>query len=138
VGAGSRCVIIAPALLAAAALAAIVVAPAAAQRGLPEGAPQAKAGVPATAAIGRIVLSPAPDQPFSPTVPWLAHRPDGTLVDCTGTQTSCFQEAENEAFAKDWSLDVRVPPAIRSPPILTAPGHGSRVAISRTTAATTP
>src|SRR5204863_240441 len=62
--------------------------------------------VPATAAIGRITLSPAPDQPFSPTVPWLAHRPDGTLVDCAGTQTSCFQEAENEAFAKGWSIDV--------------------------------
>lgn len=108
-GAGSRYVIIARALLAAAAVAAVVVAPAAGQRGEPEGRPQAKAGVPATAAIGRIVLSPAPDQPFSPTVPWLAHRPDGTLVDCTGTQTSCFQEAENEAFAKGWSLDVYGP-----------------------------
>jgi hypothetical protein len=97
------------ALLAAAALAAVVVAPAAAQRVEPEGRPQAKVGIPATAAIGRIVLSPAPDQPFSPTAPWLAHRPDGTLVDCTGTQTSCFQEAENEAFAKGWSLDVYGP-----------------------------
>src|SRR5262249_1883327 len=58
---------------------------------------------------GRIVLSPASDQPFSPTVPWLAHRPDGTFVDCAGTETSCFQEAENEAFAKGWSLDVYGP-----------------------------
>jgi hypothetical protein len=80
-----------------------------AQRAEQPAPPQAKAGVPATAAIGRITLSPAPEQPFSPTVPWLAHRPDGALVDCTGTQTSCFQEAENEAFAKGWSLDVYGP-----------------------------
>ena len=80
-----------------------------AQRAEQPGPPPAKAGVPATAAIGRIVLSPAAEQPFSPTVPWLAHRPDGTLVDCAGTQTSCFQEAENEAFAKGWSLDVYGP-----------------------------
>jgi len=84
-------------------------APAAAQRAEQPVSPQTKAGVPATAAIGRITLSPAPEQPFSPTVPWLAHRPDGALVDCTGTQTSCFQEAENEAFAKGWSLDVYGP-----------------------------
>jgi hypothetical protein len=87
----------------------LVVLSAAAQRAEQPAPPQAKAGVPATAAIGRIVLSPAPDQPFSPTVPWLAHRPDGTLADCAGTQTSCFQEAENEAFAKGWSLDVYGP-----------------------------
>src|SRR5205807_1867382 len=84
-------------------------APAAAQRAEQPAPPQAKVGVPATAAIGRITLSPAPDQPFSPNVPWLAHRPDGTLVDCAGTQTSCFQEAENEAFAKGWSIDVYGP-----------------------------
>jgi hypothetical protein len=89
-----------------AALAAIAVPHSAAQRAEQPAPPQAKVGVPATAAIGRITLSPAPDQPFSPTVPWLAHRPDGTLVDCAGTQTSCFQEAENEAFAKGWSIDV--------------------------------
>ncbi len=90
-------------VLIAATLLALSAAPAAAQRAEQPAPPQAKAGVPATAAIGRITLSPAPDQPFSPTVPWLAHRPDGTLVDCAGTQTSC---AENEAFAKGWSIDV--------------------------------
>src|ERR1044071_9545180 len=84
-------------------------APAAAQRAEQPVSPQTKAGVPATAALGRITLSPAPEQPFSPTVPWLAHRPDGALVDCTGTHTSCSQEAENEAFAKGWSLDVSGP-----------------------------
>ncbi len=91
------------------ALAAIAVPHSVAQRAEQAPPPQAKVGVPATAAIGRITLSPAPDQPFSPTVPWLAHRPDGTLVDCAGTQTSCFQEAENEAFAKGWSIDVYGP-----------------------------
>src|SRR5437763_8115453 len=92
-----------------AALAAIAVPHSAAPRAEQPVPPQAKAGVPATAAIGRITLSPAPDQPFSPNVPWLAHRPDGTLVDCADTQTSCFQEAENQAFAKRWSIDVYGP-----------------------------
>jgi hypothetical protein len=100
---------IACALIAAALVLAVTIAPAAAQRAEPGTSRPGVAGVPATAAIGRITLSPAPDQPFSPTVPWLAHRPDGTLVDCAGTQTSCFQEAENEAFAKGWSLDVYGP-----------------------------
>jgi hypothetical protein len=100
---------IANALIAAALVLAVMARPAGAQRAEPAGPRPGVAGVPATAAIGRITLSPAPDQPFSPTVPWLAHRPDGTLVDCAGTQTSCFQEAENEAFAKGWSLDVYGP-----------------------------
>jgi hypothetical protein len=100
---------IACALIAAALVLAGMIAPAGAQRAEPAAPRPGVAGVPATAAIGRITLSPAPDQPFSPTVPWLAHRPDGTLVDCAGTQTSCFQEAENEAFAKGWSLDVYGP-----------------------------
>jgi hypothetical protein len=100
---------IACALIAAALVLATTIAPAAAQRAEPGTSRPGIAGVPATAAIGRITLSPARDQPFSPTVPWLAHRPDGTLVDCAGTQTSCFQEAENEAFAKGWSLDVYGP-----------------------------
>jgi len=106
VGAGPRA---RRSVLIAATLLALSAAPAAAQRAEQPAPPQAKVGVPATAAIGRITLSPAPDQPFSPTVPWLAHRPDGTLVDCAGTQTSCFQEAENEAFAKGWSIDVYGP-----------------------------
>jgi hypothetical protein len=93
----------------ATALSAIALIPAEAQRLEQPAAPQVKTGVPATAAIGRITLSPATGQPFSAKVPWLAHRPDGTLVDCADTQTSCFQEAENEAFAKGWSLDVYGP-----------------------------